>query len=280
MNISNRCVKTLMATAMAAMLLAACSAAPTKPEGAVAVRGKLTALQADPQLASLAPVAIKEAEAAVIAAEVPREDKAEGRHLVMLADGKVDLAASEAKGRLLEDQRKNLSEQRETARLDARTQEADAAHVQADAALLSAAAEKQKADALQQQINELNAKATDRGLVVTLGDLLFATGKSDLLGGAANNLGKLAAFLNQYPDRNVAIEGYTDSVGSDASNQSLSERRANSVKGYLLSRGVAASRLSASGMGEASPVADNESAGGRQQNRRVEVIIANTVASK
>lgn len=280
MSTSNRCTKTLIATAVASLLLAACSAAPAKPVGADVVRGKLTALQADPQLATLAPVAIKEAEAAVIAAEVPRKDKDEGLHLVSLADSKVDLATSQAKSRLLEDQRKALSEQREGARLDARTQEADNARSDANIALASAAAEKLKADALRQQVADLNAKATERGLVVTLGDLLFATGKSELLGGATSNLGKLAAFLNQYPDRTVAIEGYTDNVGSDASNQSLSQRRADSVKSYLLGQGIAASRLSASGMGEGSPVAGNDTATGRQQNRRVEVIIANTVAAR
>lgn len=280
MNLPMHGIKTLIAAAAASMLLAACSAAPMKPEGASVVRGKLTALQSDPQLASLAPVALKDAEAAVVAAEVPREDKAEGRHLVTIADSKVELASSQAKSRLLEDQRKTLSEQRESARLDSRTMEADTARRQADVALLSAAAEKEKADALQKQVAELNAKATERGLVVTLGDLLFATGKSDLLGGAANNLGKLAAFLSQYPDRSVTIEGYTDDVGSEASNQSLSQRRADSVKSYLLSRGIASSRLSASGMGEAAPVAGNDSATGRQQNRRVEVIIADTVAAK
>jgi outer membrane protein OmpA-like peptidoglycan-associated protein len=110
---------------------------------------------------------------------------------------------------------------------------------------------------------------------VTLGDLLFETGKSDLKGGASSNLNKLAAFLNEYPDRSVLIEGHTDNVGSDETNFNLSQRRANSVQSYLVGRGVAASRLATSGLGEGSPVAGNDSATGRQQNRRVEIIISN-----
>jgi outer membrane protein OmpA-like peptidoglycan-associated protein len=130
---------------------------------------------------------------------------------------------------------------------------------------------------LQTQINMLQAKVTDRGIVLTLGDVLFETGKSDLKSTAA--LDRLVAFLNKYPDRSVAIEGYTDSVGSEEYNQALSERRANSVRNYLTGQGIAGARLTATGRGESSPVADNSSATGRQQNRRVEVIISNTVAS-
>jgi outer membrane protein OmpA-like peptidoglycan-associated protein len=108
-----------------------------------------------------------------------------------------------------------------------------------------------------------------------LGDVLFETGRAELKGGAAANLGKLAAFLSQYPERSVIIEGHTDSVGSESYNQGLSERRADSVKAYLLSQGIAATRLTAVGKGEAVPVASNDTNTGRQMNRRVEVIIAN-----
>ena len=129
---------------------------------------------------------------------------------------------------------------------------------------------------LQRQIEELNARETDRGLVVTLGDVLFATGKSNLMGGAGQNLDKLAAFLGEYPDRTVLIEGHTDNVGSDESNHFLSQQRAESVKSYLVNRGVQASRINTVGLGESSPVASNDTATGRQQNRRVEVVISNT----
>jgi outer membrane protein OmpA-like peptidoglycan-associated protein len=121
----------------------------------------------------------------------------------------------------------------------------------------------------------LQAKQTDRGLVLTLGDVLFTTGRADLKPGAAGNLDKLVAFLNKYPDRGVTIQGYTDSVGSEDYNQRLSERRTDSVKSYLAEQGISSMRLSALGKGRRDPVADNDSAAGRQQNRRVEVIISN-----
>jgi outer membrane protein OmpA-like peptidoglycan-associated protein len=244
------------------------------------VRNKLMRLQADPQLASRAPVALKDAEEAVQAAETLPKDKTLAHHLVWVADHKIDIASAQAQTRLLEDQRKGLSESRETARLDSRTREADIAHGEADRAKQDAEWARQQAEDLQRQIAELNAKATDRGLVVTLGDLLFETNKSELKGGAASNLSKLSAFLTKYPDRTVAIEGHTDSIGSDEYNLNLSQRRANSVQQFLLAQGIAANRLSASGKGENFPVASNDSASGRQMNRRVEVIIANVLAVK
>ena len=133
---------------------------------------------------------------------------------------------------------------------------------------------------MQQQIDELNAKQTERGLVMTLGDLLFATGRSELRAGTANNLGKLAIFLGQHPERQVLIEGHTDNVGSEEMNLSLSQRRADSVMHYLTNQGVSPSRLGASGKGESMPVAGNESASGRQMNRRVEIIISHDMASQ
>jgi outer membrane protein OmpA-like peptidoglycan-associated protein len=238
-------------------------------------------------LSSRAPIAIKEAERAVRAAEKPQTDKELAKHLVYMADHKVDIAREQAKGRWYEGQREELSDQRKSARLDSRTREADMARSDAEYARADAktsrmnelVAQQHSAD-LQSRITELNARETDRGLVVTLGDLLFASGKSDLKGGAANNLDKLAEFLKQYPDRNAAIEGHTDNVGGDDFNQDLSQRRADKVKVYLISEGIASNRLTVSGMGETSPVASNDSATGRQQNRRVEVIISNTFASR
>ena len=288
MNIQAHSSAKVFIAAAALLVLAACATPLTAPQGADTARSKLTQLQSDPQLASRAPVEIKEAETAVKAAEVPREDEEYAKHLVLIADHKVDIAQARAQSRQYEDQRQALSKESERARLDSRTREADMARTDARSARADAAIARSDADAatlesevLQKQIAELNARETDRGLVVTLGDLLFETGKSDLKGGAPGNLDKLAAFLNEYPDRTVLIEGHTDDVGSDDSNFNLSQRRANSVQSYLVGEGVEANRLSTSGMGEGSPVAGNDTVTGRQQNRRVEVIISNaTTASR
>jgi len=290
----------LIATAVAAILLAGCAAAPVKPDGAMEARAKLTQLQSDPNLASRAAAAIKDADLAVRAAEQPEPNKELAAHRVYLADRKVDTAKALAEARFAEDQRVALTADRDKSRLDARTREADAAKGQAataraegaeqraaadqartdaTAAQLAAANSEQQAAELQRQIDALHAKPTDRGLVLTLGDVLFTTGKADLKSGATGNLNKLATFLDKYPDRNVAIQGYTDSVGSEDYNQALSERRAESVKSYLTAQGIGATRLTASGKGRSDPVADNDSASGRQQNRRVEVVISNPPAA-
>lgn len=264
--------KALIATSVAAVLLAACAAAPVKPDGAADARSRLTQLQSDPSLAGRAPLAVKEADTAVQVAEQPQADQELGAYRVYMADRKVEIARAQAETSLAEDQRTALSANRETSRLDARTREADAAHV-------ATANSEQQAAELQRQIDVLQAKPTDRGLIVTLGDVLFDTGKASLKAGTTSNLNKLVAFLNEYSDRTVLIEGYTDSVGTEDYNQGLSERRADSVKSYLAGQGIGSIRLSASGKGESDPVASNDSAAGRQQNRRVEVIISNPPAA-
>ncbi len=298
-------VRTLIAAAVAATLFAGCASAPT-PAGSEQVRAKLTALQGEPTLANAAPVALKDAEAAVTVAETPEKDLVLAAHRVYIADRKVETARALAETQYSEAQRTALNEKSERARLDSRTREADRAKTDAlvaraesaeqkvaagnarsdaDAALLAANASQLAANASQQQAAELQrqleilqARPTDRGLVLTLGDTLFATGKSEIKSGATVNLDRLTTFLNEYPKRTAAIEGFTDSMGSDETNQSLSERRADAVKRYLVGQGVGSERLTSSGRGENSPVADNESAAGRQQNRRVEVVISQAEA--
>lgn len=272
----------VFATAVS-FLVASCATAPQNPPGSAEVRSKLTALQSNSSLADQVPVELREAEAAVLAAEAPvGKDVALGAHRVYMADRKVEIAMATASTRYAEDQRAALSQARDDARLNARTQEADrarretaTAQTATDAALASAAVAAKEADELQRQIDVLEAEATDRGLVLTLGDVLFGTGRSDLTSGGTNTLDKLVVFLNNYPDRNVVIEGHTDDVGSHEMNQTLSQHRADSVKFYLVQQGIRHKRLAASGMGETQPIADNQSPSGRQQNRRVEVIINN-----
>ncbi|MGM0631599.1 MAG: OmpA family protein [Pseudomonadota bacterium] len=150
--------------------------------------------------------------------------------------------------------------------------EADAA--QSSAAEMTAAAAREAAD-YQRRIDELQAEVTDRGLVLTLGDVLFETGSAELQGGVNTNLDNLVGFLNQYPERRVQIEGHTDNVGDVQYNQGLSRQRADSVGAYLMLQGITSQRLSTSGIGMDRPVATNGTATGRQQNRRVEIIIEN-----
>ena len=119
----------------------------------------------------------------------------------------------------------------------------------------------------------MKAKKTERGIVLTLGDVLFDSGRSDLKPGALRTLEQLAAFLQGNPERSAIIEGHTDALGSLAFNQTLSEQRALAVKKALAERGIADTRISAVGFGPSKPVVSNDTAAGRQQNRRVEIIL-------
>ena len=123
-------------------------------------------------------------------------------------------------------------------------------------------------------MKDMNAKKTDRGMVVTVGDVLFDTNQSQLKPGGLRNMEKVVGFLKQYPMRKVLIEGFTDSSGSDSLNQQLSDRRADAVRSALVDSGVSGERIRTQGLGEAYPVASNDSAGGRQMNRRVEIVLS------
>jgi OOP family OmpA-OmpF porin len=127
---------------------------------------------------------------------------------------------------------------------------------------------------LEQRLAELQAKRTDRGLVVGLqGDVLFAVDQSTLTQGGLREVDRVAAALRDFPQARAIVEGHTDSTGSDAYNLALSERRANAVRNELIASGIDPAQLVARGMGESYPKAPNDTAAGRQQNRRVEVIV-------
>jgi outer membrane protein OmpA-like peptidoglycan-associated protein len=158
--------------------------------------------------------------------------------------------------------------------LESRERDAMSAQAAADRARADAAASQQQLANAQRQLADLQAKQTDRGVVVTLGDVLFDTGQSTLKPGADLAVNRLATYLSQNPNTKVLIEGHTDSRGSDAYNDALSERRAHAVATALESRGVAASQVQTAGRGKDYPVASNETAEGRQQNRRVEIVFS------
>ena len=144
---------------------------------------------------------------------------------------------------------------------------------QRDQAAQQAALATQEAARLQAEVDQLKATPTPRGLVLTLGDVLFDTGRSELNPGSSRKLDQLAQFLSEHKERRVQIDGFTDSVGTDSYNEELSRRRADAVKSALLVRGIDSSRISTQGYGKAFPVASNSDSGGRQLNRRVEVVI-------
>jgi outer membrane protein OmpA-like peptidoglycan-associated protein len=150
---------------------------------------------------------------------------------------------------------------------------ADAALNQRDQAVNQRDQANDETARVQAELEALKATPTPRGLVMTLGDVLFDTGRAELKSGAGRKMDQLGQFLVEHTDRRVQIDGFTDSVGTDSYNEDLSQRRADSVKTALINRGVQPSRIGTEGYGKAYPVANNNDSGGRQLNRRVEVVI-------
>lgn len=209
-------------------------------------------------------------------------------HLAYLAKQQVAIAQMTAQRKTAEIAVNNAAAKRDQVRLEARTAEADAAKRQAalsqqtvdrqatELAVAGANSERDQALIAQQDllINELNAKKTERGLVITLGDVLFRTNRAQLQSGGLRNVDKLADFLNQYVGYKVLVEGYTDSRGNNDHNQDLSERRAYAVRTALVDSGVSSDRIRTRGYGEDYPIADNDTASSRQMNRRVEIVLS------
>jgi outer membrane protein OmpA-like peptidoglycan-associated protein len=183
-------------------------------------------------------------------------------------------AQAEADRQKAEAARAEAEAERQRAEASLRNAEAEAARARD----VAASAEREKTalrDQLRQQLNViLETRETARGLIVNLSDVLFDTGKATLKPGAREKLARVSGILVTHPDLKLEVEGHTDSVGSDSYNQALSERRAESVRGYLVSQRIPAQNITTSGLGESQPVASNDTAAGRQQNRRVELVVS------
>lgn len=179
------------------------------------------------------------------------EDFHETAHLSYLAMLKLDLARAEADQAASKRAFEELSGQQDKIRLQAREAE----------------------------IEKLKAKKVPEGILVTLGDVLFDTARSQLKPGSLQKIYPIVEYLKTHPETMVKIEGHTDSRGSESYNAQLSQMRAEAVREFLVSNGIAPNRITAQGMGENFPVATNSTAAGRQQNRRVDVTITDTATA-
>jgi len=195
----------------------------------------------------------------------------EANHFAYLLKQEIEVAKESARAKVMALRIDALREKKTKVLLDAKESELLQAKEEAQQAKKKALGLEQR----YQELQELNAQMTSRGLVLTLGDVLFETNKAQLMAGAKRSLDKLVDFLNENATRKVLIEGHTDNVGSSTYNIDLSLRRADAVASVLKDKGIDESRIVTKGYGELYPVAENSSASGKQQNRRVEIVILN-----
>lgn len=294
------------------LLLVACSTAPKTTALLDQTRSDFMMAQNNPAVGTYAPLEMKQAgEALAVANEAALNKDSEQRidSLAYLAKQKIATTQEVAKQKSAEADVQNSNKQRDQLRLDQRTQEANQARVAADQAKLVAEQAKLSADQaklsaenakqatqvaqnetmeaqrlaqeaqaknakLEAQLAELAAKKTERGIVITFGDVLFDTDQARLSPAGMRIAQKLADVLQQNPKRMVLAEGFTDSTGSDQHNQALSERRSEAVRSALQGMGISRDRINIRGYGEAFPIAGNQSADDRRLNRRVEIILS------
>jgi outer membrane protein OmpA-like peptidoglycan-associated protein len=264
--------------AAVALALGACASAPQPNAALETARAQVSAAGADPNVAQYDALDLQAARQDLAAAEAANtnRDEAQTDQMAYIAAQTARLAQQRAAAKADDTRIAQGTAERDRIQAQARSREANVAVAQRNAAVAQANAATVQSAQLQAEVDALKAKQTDRGIVLTLGDVLFDTARASLNPGAAMKLDRLASFLNEHPDRRVQIEGFTDSVGGDAYNQDLSERRAEAVKAALTIRGIDPSRIATEGYGKAYPVASNSDSGGRQLNRRVEVVIGNS----
>lgn len=267
--------RVVLSVAVAA-ILSACTTAPPRNESLETARTAVPEVEKSSR-AGVAAADIANARTSLDAANRLDASKGKLADIVYEADNAV-LSAKIANEKILTAQANeeiaNGSAQRQTVLLQARERESQKSADQASDARRQADASTLRADSLEAQLADLKLQKTERGLVLTLGDVLFDTGQATLKSGANGTMDRLATALREKSGRTVTIEGHTDNVGSDASNQGLSERRAQAVQSALTQRGVVRSQITALGKGENFPIASNDSVDGRQSNRRVELIFA------
>jgi outer membrane protein OmpA-like peptidoglycan-associated protein len=280
------------------LALTACSGLPDRIDSVEQARQSINEVERQPLAARVAETELAQARAALAEADTAIEERESLpliEHRAYVAQRYADISrelVGEAQAR---EEVQAAEAERNRIIAAARAREAEAAAREAEAASLAAEqarrelevqaratqeqaraadAAEARAEALAGELEELEAQNTDRGLVLTLGDVLFDTGAATLKPGAETTIDRLAQFMRDYPERSVRIEGHTDSAGSDATNQELSERRAQAVRMALLERGLANERIGTVGYGEARPLTSNDTAAGRQQNRRVEIVVS------
>lgn len=256
--------------------LVASACAPGSNPKLVDAESRLRVAEANPAVAAHAAVPLHDAQTSVAAARNAfddGDDAAKVDHLSYLAARRVEIAEAIAERNAANEDVEQLGKDRAGVVLEARTKEVQVARQDAAIAEQQAQVSALTVAALAAELSALQAKQTERGIVVTLGDVLFDVDRSSLKPAAVRDLDRLAELLTAEPRRAVLIEGHTDSTGTAKHNDDLSQQRADAVSSVLMRQGILASRITTRGFGASSPLATNATSEGRQQNRRVEIVL-------
>ncbi len=246
-----------------AALLSACASTPKESPQLDEAKADYNEAIDNPEIARNALSRLRDAEQALDRAEKIAEeggDEAALGHQIYLANRHLEIAREQALRAGLKEELAEAERQRDDLRIrigERRAQEAEL-----------------EARMLREQMERLQAEQTERGMVMTLGDLLFDIDEAELKPEGERIVQKLSEFMQEYTNYRVRVEGYTDSTGEEAYNQELSLRRAEAVEDKLLDDGIDSDRIEVEGFGEQYPEASNETAAGRQENRRVEIVIS------
>ena len=272
-------------------LLGACATTPETVPELEQARAAIQELERQPnaraaagQTLSQARTALERAETALEEGEslaivtheayIARRQAEIGIQLASEAEAVDALEAAESRRNELRLQARTVEAERAERLAERRAQEAERNAREAALSRSVAEAAIEEADRLAGELEEMEAEQTERGVVLTLADVLFDTNAADLKAGAGRAMDRLAEYLTENPERQLLIEGHTDARGSDEYNRQLSAERANAVAEALAQRGVARDRLRTAGLGEAYPVATNDTPAGMQENRRVEIVLS------
>ena len=292
----NRLAKLGLTAALTSVLGACATTPPGPPPEIVRLQSELDRVHNDPRIAPNAPNELRDADTLVssLAMNGRQLEVHDYQHRLYIADRLIQTAEAEGLARYAEVRAHDLGTERDRLLVDTRTRQLQNAQIavadaqanamqardDANAARADAAASRSETEMLRADLSNLQAQQTQRGFVVTLGDVLFEVDRAELKPGAARTLDQLAAALNDDRRSTISIEGHTDSTGNPLHNVDLSLHRADAVKSYLVQRGVDPARITTQGMGQDYPVASNATEAGRQQNRRVEVVVQTNVAER
>lgn len=245
------------------VLMAGCASTPEDNQKVNEARAAYEEIRNDPNVARSGDRQLRDARDQLSRAEALLEDDAdivEIEHAAYLANRYAQIAAEQGRRAELQEEINSAEERRRKLELQMSSDKAAEA--------------RREAEELRLQMEAMQAEQTDRGMVLTLGDVLFDLNRAELKAAGEATVSRLAEFMAEYEERRVRVEGYTDSTGEASYNQELSERRAEAVRDALVSMGISRNRVEAKGFGEEYPVASNDTSGGRQQNRRVEIVIS------